>query len=117
MAGRRDLYQAWLGCSQAQDAADCLTGLGYGWVHSADWLVVDHYGLDTSWESQLLNELAGDKGTPSSGDRRSGRSASSGGSAAGSEFLRCGHRPALSEWLVPQPLPPAIGPSLRPLGA
>ena len=33
-------------------------------VHSADWLVVDHYGLDTSWESQLLNALAGDKGTP-----------------------------------------------------
>ena len=60
----RELYGAWLGCSQIQDADDCLTALTSSGVCSADWLLVDHYGLDTSWESQLLNALAGDKGTP-----------------------------------------------------
>jgi len=63
LAGR-ELYGAWLGCSQSQDAEHCLTALASAGVPSADWLVVDHYGLDASWEAQLLNALAGDKGTP-----------------------------------------------------
>lgn len=53
-----DLYQAWLGCSQAQDAADCLQVLGTAGIRNPDWLVVDHYGLDVSWESQILNSQA-----------------------------------------------------------
>jgi len=56
----RDLYGAWLGCSQEQDAADCLRALNQADIHSASWLVVDHYGLDASWEDQLLAGLAGD---------------------------------------------------------
>jgi UDP-2,4-diacetamido-2,4,6-trideoxy-beta-L-altropyranose hydrolase len=60
----RELYGAWLGCSQIHDARDCLTALASAGVSSADWLVVDHYGLDASWEAQLLNALAGDKVTP-----------------------------------------------------
>ena len=54
----RELYRAWLGCSQNQDADDCLTALASAGVHSANWLVSDHYGLDASWETQLLSALA-----------------------------------------------------------
>ena len=56
----RDLYRAWLGCSQVQDADDCLQALGLAGIGYADWLVVDHYGLDASWESLLLEGLHGE---------------------------------------------------------
>ena len=59
-----ELYGAWLGCSQNQDAYDCLKALASAGVRCADWLVVDHYGLDASWEAQLINALAGDEITP-----------------------------------------------------
>lgn len=39
-----------LGCSQAQDAQDCLPILKEA---QPDWLVVDHYGLDSRWETAL----------------------------------------------------------------
>ena len=41
-------YRQWLGCSQFEDAiavADIIGNL------SADWLVVDHYGIDKDWEN------------------------------------------------------------------
>ena len=50
----RDLYLAWLGCSQEQDAAQCLEALAQASIKSASWLVLDHYGLDARWEAQLL---------------------------------------------------------------
>lgn len=56
LAGR-ELYKSWIGCSQPQDSADCLTALSAAGVQSADWLVVDHYGLDVIWQSQILNSL------------------------------------------------------------
>lgn len=40
----------WLGGSQQQDADACAALLA-AWP--ADWLVVDHYGLDASWEKAL----------------------------------------------------------------
>ena len=46
----RALYAAWLGCSQEQDSADCLAALDQAGSSGAQWLVVDHYGLDSSWE-------------------------------------------------------------------
>ena len=55
----RELYGAWLGCSQAHDAAQCLDALAEARIGSADWLVVDHYGLDACWEEQLLVGLGG----------------------------------------------------------
>jgi UDP-2,4-diacetamido-2,4,6-trideoxy-beta-L-altropyranose hydrolase len=54
----RNLYGAWLGCSQDQDAADCLQALRQAGIRSADGLVVDHYGLDAQWQAQLLDGLA-----------------------------------------------------------
>ena len=59
LAGRA-LYQAWLGCSQEQDAADSLQALDLACTGHADWLVVDHYGLDASWERLLLAGQAGE---------------------------------------------------------
>ena len=54
----RNLYGAWLGCSQAQDAADCLQVLQQAGISIADGLVVDHYALDAQWQAQLLDGLA-----------------------------------------------------------
>jgi UDP-2,4-diacetamido-2,4,6-trideoxy-beta-L-altropyranose hydrolase len=56
----QELYGAWLGCSQEQDAADCLRALAQAGISSPSWLVVDHYGLDATWQAQLLVGLAGD---------------------------------------------------------
>ena len=53
----RDLYGAWLGCSQQQDAADCLAALKQAGSSGAQWLVVDHYGLDASWEGAMRESL------------------------------------------------------------
>lgn len=55
----RELYSAWLGFSQEQDAADCLQALAQAGIRSASWLVLDHYGLDATWQTQLLEGLAG----------------------------------------------------------
>lgn len=55
----RELYGAWLGCSQEQDAAECLEVLGLAGITSASWLVSDHYGLDASWQGIVLAGLSG----------------------------------------------------------
>jgi UDP-2,4-diacetamido-2,4,6-trideoxy-beta-L-altropyranose hydrolase len=60
----RDLYGAWLGCSQHTDAAQCLEALAQAGITSANWLVADHYGLDARWEAQLLAGLAGADAPP-----------------------------------------------------
>jgi UDP-2,4-diacetamido-2,4,6-trideoxy-beta-L-altropyranose hydrolase len=53
----RELYKAWLGCSREQDASQCVQLLGQNKIESADWLVADHYGLDSTWENQLKSAL------------------------------------------------------------
>ena len=60
----RDLYGAWLGCSQHIDAAQCLQALADACITSASWLVADHYGLDARWEAQLRAGLAGGDAPP-----------------------------------------------------
>lgn len=60
----RALYGAWLGCSQATDAAQCLDALAQAGVTNSSWLVADHYGLDDSWESLLLDGLASGESSP-----------------------------------------------------
>lgn len=44
-------HSHWLGSSQLQDASVCTSILN---AYSPDWLVVDHYGIDTIWETALL---------------------------------------------------------------
>jgi UDP-2,4-diacetamido-2,4,6-trideoxy-beta-L-altropyranose hydrolase len=47
-------HSSWLSSSQAQDATDTIQALsGQSW----DWLVVDHYALDTTWESAMRHEV------------------------------------------------------------
>jgi len=47
-----NFHSHWLGVSQKQDALDCREILSENlW----DWIVVDHYALDYSWESLLRN--------------------------------------------------------------
>ncbi|MBN1548065.1 MAG: UDP-2,4-diacetamido-2,4,6-trideoxy-beta-L-altropyranose hydrolase [Syntrophaceae bacterium] len=44
----------WLGTSQLDDARDCIRALSdQHW----DWLVVDHYALDQTWESALRSSV------------------------------------------------------------
>lgn len=56
----RDLYGAWLGCSQDHDADQCLQALTEAGITSTSWLVIDHYGLDATWEEKLLTRLSVD---------------------------------------------------------
>ena len=49
----RDLYRAWLGCTQAQDANDCITALHLHGIFTIDILIVDHYALDHEWEKSV----------------------------------------------------------------
>ena len=45
-----DDYSEWLGVSQEQDAEESIKTL----VHDpSDWLIVDHYGLDETWEKMI----------------------------------------------------------------
>lgn len=44
------LYAKWLGCSWENDATACQRIMEEA---QADWLVVDHYGLDAQWEAEL----------------------------------------------------------------
>lgn len=53
----RDLYGAWLGCNQEVDGTQCIEALAEAGITTASWLVVDHYGLDDLWETQLLAGL------------------------------------------------------------
>ena len=59
-----DLYGAWLGCTQEQDAAQCLEVLAVAGINGISWIVADHYGLDARWESQLLTGLLGSDAAP-----------------------------------------------------
>ena len=54
----RDVYGAWLGCSQSRDADDCLKAIRLVETGLIDWLVVDHYGLDQRWERQICENLS-----------------------------------------------------------
>ena len=60
----RDLYGAWLGCSQQKDADDCLNAIRLAESGQIDWLVVDHYGLDQTWERRICDGLSGKQGEP-----------------------------------------------------
>ena len=48
-------YAAWLGVSQNTDAAQTFQALA---GQRPDWLIVDHYGLDRTWEQQLRPHVA-----------------------------------------------------------
>lgn len=53
----RAQYAEWLGVSQETDAAqtaECLTRLDM----RPDWLVVDHYGIDETWERHLRSRVS-----------------------------------------------------------
>ena len=52
----RDLYAHWLGSSQELDM-DCIHAVDQSGIKSIDWLIVDHYSLDVSWESLILDGL------------------------------------------------------------
>ena len=60
----RDFYGAWLGCTQEQDAADCLEVIARAGIDGVSWIVADHYGLGASWEEQLLEGLYGSDAAP-----------------------------------------------------
>lgn len=54
----RYLYKAWLGCSQQEDAHECLLALKEEGVFSPTWIIVDHYGLDFEWQNKMLENFS-----------------------------------------------------------
>ena len=52
----RQLYRAWLGCTQQKDAAECIEALDSEQIFDFDWLVIDHYGIDVCWESIISKQ-------------------------------------------------------------
>lgn len=59
-----DPYSSWLGCTQEQDAFQCLKVLAEAGINSVSWIVVDHYGLDVCWETKLLEGLSASEVSP-----------------------------------------------------
>jgi UDP-2,4-diacetamido-2,4,6-trideoxy-beta-L-altropyranose hydrolase len=57
IAGEADDYAKWLGVDQAVDAQECAAILR-GHHGGLDWLVADHYALDSCWET-ILREYTG----------------------------------------------------------
>lgn len=55
-AGRTQ-YASWLGCSQLQDAQDTLVSLHGLGQNVLDWIVVDHYALDSVWHQHVLDGI------------------------------------------------------------
>lgn len=51
---KEDVYATWLGVSQEDDALQTICALEN---QVCDWIIVDHYGLDSIWE-ELLNPYA-----------------------------------------------------------
>ena len=60
----RDLYSSLLGCTQEQDASQCIEVLAKAGIDGVSWIVADHYGLDARWEEQLLVGLSGSDASP-----------------------------------------------------
>ena len=49
----RELYETWVGCSQEQDADECISALIETNYTNIKLIVVDHYGLDAVWEKRM----------------------------------------------------------------
>lgn len=50
----KNIYESWLGCSQKEDAKNCLATLKHK-KYNFDWIILDHYGIDQKWQSEFLN--------------------------------------------------------------
>lgn len=50
----KEKYFNWLGCSQEQDAIDCINALNQADITKIDRLIVDHYALDSTWEKKII---------------------------------------------------------------
>ena len=59
----RELYASWLGCTEEQDAKECLAALAEARLAPPAWLVLDHYGVAAAWQQQMLNGLRQPNGT------------------------------------------------------
>jgi UDP-2,4-diacetamido-2,4,6-trideoxy-beta-L-altropyranose hydrolase len=53
----KGLYAAWLGCTEEQDAKECLAALAEARLQAPAWLVLDHYGLAAPWEQCMQDGL------------------------------------------------------------
>jgi len=60
----RQLYSAWLGCSQEVDAFQSLETIAEAEITEPAWVVIDHYGLDEEWESIVVEGLSSKNGVP-----------------------------------------------------
>ena len=54
-------YLDWLGCSQYEDALECIEASSNIANFSPSLIVVDHYGIDSTWEMQILSSFPGSR--------------------------------------------------------
>ena len=53
----QDIYANWLGCSQSDDAKNCIKLMNDNSIGFVNLLVVDHYSLDQKWEKEIRKFL------------------------------------------------------------
>ena len=56
VSGRR-LYADWLGCTEEEDAKECLAALADANIEYSSWLVLDHYALAAPWQRCMQEGL------------------------------------------------------------
>ncbi|KAA1152441.1 UDP-2,4-diacetamido-2,4,6-trideoxy-beta-L-altropyranose hydrolase [Pseudoalteromonas sp. FUC4] len=49
-------YESWVGASWQTDSAQSLRAINKYFNSQIDWLIVDHYGLDSRWENEFTNK-------------------------------------------------------------
>jgi len=53
----KDIYENWLGCSQAEDAENCIRLIKDNSLGFINLLVIDHYSLNELWENHIKDFL------------------------------------------------------------
>lgn len=53
----RALYSAWLACTEQQDAMESLAAWAVARLQPPSWLVLDHYGLGSTWQRRMQEGL------------------------------------------------------------
>ena len=48
-------YTEWLGCNQETDALDTFNAINQLKADQGDWIIIDHYGINSVWENHFLD--------------------------------------------------------------
>lgn len=54
-------HSHWVGGTQDQDAKECINAIEKYFTFAPDWVIVDHYGLDSHWHRIIQNHYSSSK--------------------------------------------------------